>query len=85
MKMAKSRGERLSPCLTPILQVNDFDSSLFSLTHAFVFWYKLKISFMTFPLMSQASSLAHRHDLSTRSKALSIDDEFSNLNELLIR
>ena len=67
--MAKSRGDKLSPCLTPILQVKDFDSLLFSLTHAFVFWYKLKISFMIFPLMSQASNLAHKHDLSTRSNA----------------
>ena len=69
IKREKSSGERLSPCLTPILQLKELDILLLSLIQALVSFYKLWINFISLPFILYVNNFDHRDDLSTRSKA----------------
>ncbi len=66
---ANSKGERFSPCRTPILQVKKLDSMLSYLTQDLVCSYKLYNTLNSLPDMLHLSSFCQSIVLFIKSKA----------------
>ena len=68
-KMEKSKGDKFSPCLSPIWLAKKQDFELLRVTHDLIFWYRLYITRKNFLLISTLSNFFQSPIRQTLSKA----------------